>query len=69
MTEAANTRTSETAKILEKASIHDVHAEETEIASQPRHGVPHSHENQVGHRAVHGQKEGKEHEAPDGKRA
>ena len=65
MTEAANAAPNEAAKILEKASIHDEHANEADVPHQSHHGVPHSHENDVGHKALHGQAEGKEHKAPD----
>ena len=65
MTEAADASPNEAAKILEKASIHDEHAKEADVRLQSHHGVSHSLENDVGHKALHGQAEGKEHKAPD----
>ena len=63
MTEAADAE--EAAHILSKATEHDEDAGKLRVAEHVHHAaLPHSHEDEVGHKALHGSEARKEHEAP-----
>ena len=68
MTEAANAVVHDAAKILDKTPVQQDHGEVTKV-SQPLHALPHSQEDVVGHKALHGTEERKEHKVPDAPRS
>ena len=64
MTEAATA--DEAARILKKAAEQDKTTGKLHIAEHVHHAaLAHSHEDEVGHKAMHGNEQRKEHKAPD----
>ena len=64
VTEAADAE--EVAHILNKATEHDKDAGKLNVAEHVHHtALPHSHEDEIGHKATHGSEERKEHKAPE----
>ena len=63
MTEAADAE--EAADVLKKANEHDKSVGKVHVAEHVRYtALPHSHEDQVAHKAMHGSEERKEHHGP-----
>ena len=62
MTEAATRE--EANRILHKAQKQAEHAAEVKSDSQSHNALPHSHEDGLGHKAMHGNDERKEHKEP-----
>ena len=53
-------------EVLNKATEHDSNAGKVHVTEHVhRAALPHSHEDQVGHKAMHGSDERKEHKSPE----